>query len=115
MLHASASVYSQKAKLTVVLENASIEQVLKTIQEQSEFDFFYKIDQIPRNKRVSLQYQDVQIEKILDYILDGTGLKYHIIDDDIVISPSSNNVSHLRQVLISPAASPTPPALPSPE
>jgi hypothetical protein len=40
LIHVSASVYSQKTKLNVKLENASLTDVFKVLQEQSEFDFF---------------------------------------------------------------------------
>jgi TonB-linked SusC/RagA family outer membrane protein len=86
LVHVSASVYSQKTKLNIKLENATLQQVFKVIQEQSEFDFFYKNEQIPANARVSVQYQDEAIEVILDKILEGTGLIYHVVDKDIVIS-----------------------------
>lgn len=86
LVHVSASVYSQKTKLNIKLENATLQQVFSAIQEQSEFDFFYKNEQIPANARISIQYQDEAIEVILDKILKGTGLIYHVLDKDIVIS-----------------------------
>ena len=86
LIHVSASVYSQKTKLNIKLENATLQQVFSAIQEQSEFDFFYKNEQIPANARISIQYQDEAIEVVLDKILKGTGLTYHLMDKDIVIS-----------------------------
>lgn len=86
LIHVSASVYSQKTKLNIKVENASLQQVFKTLQEQSEFDFFYKNEQIPADARVSIHYQNEEVEVILDKILKGTGLTYHVIDKDIVIS-----------------------------
>jgi len=86
LIHVSASVYSQKTKLNIKLENASLQQVFQAIQEQSEFDFFYKNEQIPAETRVSIQYQNEAIEEILNKVLNGTGLTYHVLDKDIVIS-----------------------------
>ncbi len=86
LIHVSASVYSQKTKLNIRVENASLQQVFKVLQDQSEFDFFYKNEQIPAEARVSIQYQNESIEVILDKILTGTGLTYHVLDKDIVIS-----------------------------
>lgn len=86
LVHVSASVYSQKTRLNIRVENASLQQVFQTIQEQSEFDFFYKNDQIPAEARVSINYQNETVEAILDKILTGTGLSYHVLDKDIVIS-----------------------------
>ena len=90
LIHVSASVYSQKTKLNIKLENATLQQIFSAIQEQSEFDFFYKNEQIPANARISVQYQDEAIEVVLDKILKGTGLTYHLMDKDIVISSNGN-------------------------
>lgn len=86
LMHLSASVYSQKTKVNLKVENATLQQVFQTIQDQTEFDFFYKNEQIPAEARVSIQYQNESVEVILDKILSGTGLTYHVLDKDIVIS-----------------------------
>jgi hypothetical protein len=86
LMHVSASVYSQKTRLNIKVENATLQQVFKAIQEQSEFDFFYKNEQIPADTRVSANYKNEAIEVILNEILDKTGLTYHVLDKDIVIS-----------------------------
>ncbi|MDO8930565.1 MAG: carboxypeptidase-like regulatory domain-containing protein, partial [Bacteroidota bacterium] len=86
LLHVSASVYSQKTKLNIRVENATLQQVFKVLQEQSEFDFFYKNEQIPADARVSIETKNETIEVILNKVLTGTGLTYHVLDKDIVIS-----------------------------
>lgn len=104
LVHVSASVYSQKTKLNIKLENATLLQVFSAIQEQSEFDFFYKNEQIPADARISAQYRDEAIEVVLDKILKGTGLAYHVVDKDIVISPGgvkSNESITQQQKIVS--------------
>lgn len=86
LLHVSASVYSQKTKLNIRVENATLQQVFKVLQEQSDFDFFYKNEQIPADTRVSIETKNEVIEVILNKVLTGTGLTYHVLDKDIVIS-----------------------------
>ncbi len=85
LVHVSASVYSQNTRLDVSVENASLVQVFKLIQEKSEFDFFYNNDQIPSGLRVSVQVRNKTVEEILDTVLEGTGLNYYVVDKDIVI------------------------------
>ncbi len=98
LVHVSASVYSQKTRLSVKVENATLQQVFKAIQEQSEFDFFYKNEQIPSKALVSIDLQNEGIEVILNKILTGTGLRYHVLDKDIVISTNvSSNVQNTQQ------------------
>jgi len=87
LVHVSASVYSQKTKLNIKVENATLLQVFDLIQDQSEFDFFYKNEQIPTDARVSVDAKNETAEAILSNVLKDTGLKYGIIDKDIVIIP----------------------------
>ena len=103
LFHVSASVYSQKAKLNIKVENATLEQIFKTLQNQSEFDFFYKNEQIQSDSRISAQYKNETIEVILDKILSGTGLTYVILDKDIVISSkeAGNNTITQQQKSVS--------------
>ncbi len=94
LVHVSASVYSQKTKVNIKVNNATLQQVFQTIQEQSEFDFFYKNEQIPANKKISVEYQNEAVDVILSKILEGTGLTYRVIDKDIVIT--FGNVSEVK-------------------
>jgi TonB-dependent starch-binding outer membrane protein SusC len=43
LVHVSASVYSQQTKLSVSLKDVSVKEVLKTIEEQSNFSFCTKM------------------------------------------------------------------------
>ena len=90
LLHVSASVYSQKTKLNLKVDNATLQQVFKAIQDQSEFDFFYKNEQIPSDTRVSIEFRNEPVEVVLNNVLQGTGLGYHVLDKDIVISTNVN-------------------------
>lgn len=96
LMHLSASVYSQKTRVNLKVENATLQQVFQTIQDQTEFDFFYKNEQIPADARISIQYQDESVEVILDKILSGTGLTYHVLDKDIVISAKGSARSEIN-------------------
>lgn len=82
----TGSVYSQQTRLDLKMDNASLEDVFRAIKERSDFDFFYKTDQIPASKRVTVDMKNAQVEKILDNVLEGTDLGYHVLDQDIVIS-----------------------------
>jgi TonB-linked SusC/RagA family outer membrane protein len=87
LVHVSASVYSQKTKLNIKVENATLQQVFNLIQDQSEFDFFYKNEQIPADARVSVDAKNETVEAILNNVLKDTDLKFGLVDKDIVIIP----------------------------
>ncbi len=101
LVHVSASVYSQKTKLNIKVENATLQQVFDLIQDQSEFDFFYKNEQIPADARVSVDAKNETIEAILNKVLKDTGLKFGLVDKDIVIIPIESTVGQQQKKTIS--------------
>jgi hypothetical protein len=46
LLQVHASVYSQQTKLQIAAENKSVLEVLKMIEEQSDFHFLYRSDNL---------------------------------------------------------------------
>jgi len=101
LMHVSASVYSQKTKLSIKVENATLQQLFDLIQDQSEFDFFYKNEQIPADARVSIDAKNETIEAILNDALKDTGLKFGLVDKDIVIIPSEPADGHQQRKTVS--------------
>ncbi|WP_299581975.1 TonB-dependent receptor [uncultured Sunxiuqinia sp.] len=93
----SASVYSQQTKLSLKLDEVSLEQAFTIIHQQTGYDFFYKTDQIPVDRKVSADYKNLKVEVILSKILQGTNLSFYVLDKDIVISPKRENGSMLSQ------------------
>ncbi len=81
--------YAQSAKITINMRNASIEDVLNQIEDESEFRFFYN-GIINVDKRVSAKYEDKAISVILDNILDGAGIDYKITGRQIMLFPKGS-------------------------
>ncbi|WP_372772633.1 TonB-dependent receptor [Mangrovibacterium sp.] len=69
--------YSQSAKLNLVINNASVENILKSIEEQSEFRFFYN-ENIDVDRKLSLHFEQKSIEEILDAVFDNTDVNYSV-------------------------------------
>lgn len=89
-LAASASVYSQSVRVNLNLQNASLEKVFQEIQDQTEFDFFYKNEYLPQNITCNETFINESIESVLNKVLKGTGLNYRIFNKDIVITRDKN-------------------------
>ena len=84
-LQLSASVYSQEARVTVHLQNASFEEVVKVLESSTVLRFLYRDHQVMRIKNLNLQYTDADIKEVLDACLKGSGLTYRLVDNTIVI------------------------------
>ncbi|WP_158867889.1 TonB-dependent receptor [Maribellus comscasis] len=79
--------YSQKTKLTLDLKNSSIKEVLKEIENSSEFYFLYNNKLIDVEKKVDVNVNNESITNIIDKIFSGQEIGYTVIDRQIIISP----------------------------
>ena len=86
-VHLSAKVYSQEAKVTVNLQNASFNDVVNVLENSTNFTFLYREHQVAQIKNLNLKYTETDIKVILDACLKGSGLTYRLVDNTIVIQP----------------------------
>ncbi|GAB1452175.1 TonB-dependent receptor [Draconibacterium sp.] len=91
ILNVTASVYSQSARVNLELKNANLQEVFQSIQEQTEFDFFYKNDYLPQDRTINKSYSNVKVENVLEEVLSGTGLVYRVLNKNIIITKAENN------------------------
>ncbi|NLB92376.1 MAG: TonB-dependent receptor plug domain-containing protein, partial [Bacteroidales bacterium] len=81
----SATSYSQNTKLTLDLNNATVKEVIKAIEDQSEFLFFYQEKHVDLNRQVTLHATEQDVETILNQLFAETNNIYVINDRQIVI------------------------------
>lgn len=75
---------SAQNEISVKVQGASLQTLFNTIQQKSEYVFFYNDDLLSSAKKVNInQYSTVP--EILNVALSNTGLTYTIIDKQIVI------------------------------
>jgi len=95
----ASETYSQSTKLTVVLSNTSIEEVLRAIEDQSEFRFFYS-GAINVNKKVDVDVQGKRVFDILDEVLKETDIKYEVIGRQVALyneASRNSTISMMQQ------------------
>jgi TonB-linked SusC/RagA family outer membrane protein len=85
LIHVSASVYSQQTKLSVSLQNVTVRDVLRLVEDQSEFFFLYKNDNIDVNRTVNIDIKDKSVEYLLDQLFKGTKVSYEVTNRQIVL------------------------------
>jgi hypothetical protein len=94
--------YAQSTRLTFQLKNLAIEGVLEQVEDQSEFRFFYN-EKVNVKKKVSLDVKNQTVFEILDQILEGTNIEYHVIGRQIALYNKGENVKWItsQQIAIS--------------
>jgi len=78
--------YSQRTFFTFEYKNRTVKEVIREIEESSEFIFFYLDKSVNLNRKVSVKADNEPVEKVLDQLFAGTQNKYTISDRQIVIS-----------------------------
>jgi len=84
-LSAFAVGYAEVTKIFLDLRGATIEEVFKAIEDQTEFSFFYDVNEINTDKKVNIKVENETINTVLDKILDSKTISYKVIDRHIVL------------------------------
>ena len=84
-LSASADSYSQNAKISLDLTDAELKDVIKEVQKQTEFTFFYSPEDVKEVKGLNVKVKDTKLEQILDECFKETDLEYEITHKAIVL------------------------------
>jgi len=80
----SAESYSQSTRLNLTENNSTLLNVLRAIEEKSEFKFFYN-EKVDVNKAVSVDVFQKTITEILDNVLANTSVKYKVLGRQIAL------------------------------
>ncbi len=74
-----ASVYSQKTRFDLDIRDQSVRDVLKTIENESLFRFFYNDEFNVLDKKVTFSNSDQSIDDLLSFLLDNTEVSYKVL------------------------------------
>lgn len=77
--------YSQTARINLHLQNATIVDIFREIERNSEFGFFFKNEELDLKKRRSINVSDATIDDVLKEVLDNR-YSYKIVEKNIVIT-----------------------------
>src|SRR5690554_3102614 len=83
-----ADTYAQNTKFTFRLNNVTINEVIKTIEAQSEFIFLFQERHVDLERRIDLIIENMEIEAILNQVFEETDNTFEVIDRQIVIGQS---------------------------
>ena len=80
----SAVNYGQKY-LNLKESNIALQDVLKKIENQSSFRFYYSNDVLPSQKLVSINVVNASLDNVMEKVLEGTGLHWKEINQNRVV------------------------------
>lgn len=98
LMQVSATVYSQATKFNFRAENKQIVEVLKEIEDNSDFRFFYIREQVNVERKVSVVVENATVENILDQIFSDQDVAYKVMDDNLVLLSPDKNIREIEAV-----------------
>lgn len=72
-------------EISVVYQNAPMEQVLNDLAKRTNYTFVYQKSVIAGSPKVNVKAEKTLLFSLLTDILKGSGLEYEVVDNTIVI------------------------------
>ena len=94
---ASSSVFAQGSRISFIFKNASIFEVLKEIEHESDYIFAYDSKVVDVEQRVSIDVNHKKIDDILNQLFDGNNITYQIKDNIIALKKGVNKAPGQEQ------------------
>ncbi len=85
--------YSQNSMLNLKLKNVTVQEVIKQIEDQTDFFFLYQ-DAILQGQRVTIDAQDASLESILKQVAEQADINYEISDRQIILKGQTGSVAN---------------------
>ncbi len=96
LMQLSASVYSQATKFSFELKQKQVAEILREIESESNFRFFYQREQVDVERVITLNAKNNSVEEILTAMFKDEGIKFKVLDNDLILlSPETKNFSEL--------------------
>ncbi|MET3114390.1 TonB-linked SusC/RagA family outer membrane protein [Pedobacter sp. CG_S7] len=89
-LQVSASTFSQNTKVDLDFSEVKLKDALKILEKKGDFRLLFSEEDIPNLKSISLVKKNILITDALTLLLKDTGLKFHVLKDDLVVIRSQN-------------------------
>ncbi|HYX05620.1 MAG TPA: carboxypeptidase-like regulatory domain-containing protein, partial [Bacteroidales bacterium] len=84
-LNVSAVVYSQSAKLNLSVEDQSVRDVIRMIEQQSNYRFFFSDNYQDLSNLVSLNAKGENIDQVLDDLFRNRAITYKVMENDVIV------------------------------
>jgi len=88
LVHASAAGYSQ---ISLNEKNASLEKVLKSINKQTGYSFFYDIKDV-KNAKVDIQVNNASLDQVLSICFKELPLSFKVIQNNVVLKEKDESL-----------------------
>ena len=97
-MQVSASLYSQDARVSIQVKETLIEDVFQLIEQQTNYVFVYNHEQVSKVGKISAEFKDQCVAEVLDICLKGSGLRYELLENTIIIRQAGERVQSDKEL-----------------
>lgn len=83
--------YAQKVKITINLENVSLEKALNKIESITDYKFIYDYDYVNYKRIISIKAQKENVSSVLKKLFEDTGILFKVVKKQIILKQDENN------------------------
>ena len=91
----ASKTYSQTKALNLKMSNSTVKEVLRNIEDQSEFYFMYSERLVDITREVSVNMKNAKVNEVLDKLFASTDVKYTVKDRFILLTIPEDSWSNL--------------------
>jgi TonB-linked SusC/RagA family outer membrane protein len=100
IFNSRADSYAQKTKVSLELNNTTVERVIETIEQKTDFKFIYKLNDIDLDRVVSIHVKNQNINVVLDYLFKGVPTEIIVRDTQIMLKKPTVVISQTLPFLL---------------
>ena len=91
----------QAQNVSLNLKNVTVKEALEAVRKQTGKSFFFNVNDVNMNQRITMNIKDESLEKVLALILEGQQLNYEIKDNHIILSKLQAKAQVEKELTIS--------------
>lgn len=88
--------FAQEAKITLQVDDLPVSAVIRMIEQQSGYTFFYN-NEVNVDSKVTISMQEKELKPALNQIFNGTGITWSIDDKHVILSKGQSRQADSRQ------------------
>ena len=88
------TISAQNKPVNIDVKDMQLSEILKSISAQSDYRFVYSNSAIGADRKMTVKISGTDISKVMDRLLNGTGITYTILDRQIALSPAAPPRTH---------------------
>jgi TonB-dependent starch-binding outer membrane protein SusC len=97
-LQVSANLYAQTKRFDLTMNDVSVKEVLRMLEAQSDFRFFYNDELSDVNRLVSIDMKDLPIDEILFKLFDQTKISYKVLENNLIVISPANLMNQQQKI-----------------